>query len=215
MYDFNYMALGCYEIVLDLACCKNQSIYTSNSESNKNLRDSNWVQNRLLLINYLKNANKGVRGLVRYADGEPAVNLTVRIDSREPYFKTNKHGEYYRILLPGDYQLELLIGCDSVYMANITVNETNHGLLQHNVYLLQTKSNFSLLFDFTQMNRFSQFCSNQRDANNCSVNLSLVVREAFDSANHGSFLFIFYAKKQCFSVCLFSLVWFLFELVVI
>ena len=66
------------------------------------------------MIQYLKKANSGVRGIVSFANGQMAVNVTVNINSREPYFKTNQLGEYYRILVPGTYSLSLMFGCTTV-----------------------------------------------------------------------------------------------------
>ena len=90
MQDINFWAFGCFEITLEISCCK----YPSPSQLK-----TNWEENKNALISYLKLANTGIKGIVQYYNGLPAVNLTIGIDSREPLFKTNNNGEFYRILL--------------------------------------------------------------------------------------------------------------------
>jgi hypothetical protein len=70
-----------------------------------------WQDNQNALLNYLALANTGVRGIVTNAKGLPLAMLTVRVDAREPFFKTSSLGEFYRLLLPGTYQLALTLGC--------------------------------------------------------------------------------------------------------
>ena len=98
---------------LEISACK----YPSTSQLSQI-----WSDNQKALIDYLKLANTGVRGIVMFVNVQVAQNLTVKIDSREPYFKTTSYGELYRILLAGSYQLTLTLNCDTVlYSSNITV----------------------------------------------------------------------------------------------
>jgi hypothetical protein len=115
MGDFNYWKFGCLEITVETACC-------ANLPSSK--LEENWLENQVSLVEFLKLANKGIRGIVKFANGKLGVNLTVTIDSREPSFKTNHLGEYYRILSPGTYRLELLIGCVSIHSRTIEVKDS-------------------------------------------------------------------------------------------
>ena len=64
MHDFNYMVFGCYETILEISCCHNRHLYSSLSVSNQNLRDTNWNENRKSIINYIKYANRGIKGKV-------------------------------------------------------------------------------------------------------------------------------------------------------
>ena len=90
MQDLNFWGFGCFEITLEISCCKFPS-------ADQLL--TNWQENKNALISYLKLANTGVKGIVTYENGKPASYLTMGIDSREPLFKTNANGEYYRILV--------------------------------------------------------------------------------------------------------------------
>ena len=144
MQDYNYWSAGCAELTIEISCCK----YPAATDLYQI-----WLQNKNALLVYLKLANRGVRGLVSYSNGQPAANLTVKIDSREPYFKTNANGEYYRILNPGTYTLTLMFNCDPIYSTQLTIGNT--GLLVFNITLstdLLTQS------DYYNLNKAPLFC---------------------------------------------------------
>lgn len=143
MQDYNYWLHGCSEITVELTCCK----YPAAS----NLQQI-WLDNKQALLEYLKRANTGIRGLVRFANGQPAENMTVRIDQREPYFKTNRDGEFYRILNDGTYKLTIMLNCQAVYEATVTVQ----GLLVFNVTLPANVSTAG-----HTLSRYPVFCQQQ------------------------------------------------------
>ncbi len=122
MQDYNYWGFGCSEITIEMTCCK----YPKASELPKI-----WLENKKSLLMYLKKANTGIKGIVRYSNGQPAENVTVKIGSREPYFRTNKNGEYYRILLDGTYEISFMFNCDVIYNQSVVVS----GLKVFNVTL--------------------------------------------------------------------------------
>ncbi len=148
MQDINFWALGCFEITLEISCCKfplPEQLVT------------NWQENKNALISYLKMANTGIKGIVQYANGMPGQNLSIGIDSRQPLFKTNKNGEYYRILLPGNYTLSVYFDCNTlIYQTKFTIDASTR-LLVLNITLtdpsLYTKS---LSY---KLNYFSMFCN--------------------------------------------------------
>lgn len=145
MQDYNYWNSGCSEITVELTCCKYPPVADL---------PQIWLDNKKSLVEYLKKANTGVRGIVRYANGQPAENVTVQIDSREPYFRTNKNGEYYRILLDGTYTLSLLFNCDQVYITTVEVK----GLKELNITLPEDKSKLSANY---AKKRFPLFCTKE------------------------------------------------------
>ena len=60
MQDFNYWGIGCLEVTIELTCCK----YPSASELSQV-----WLDNKKSLIEYLKVANTGIRGVITYSNG--------------------------------------------------------------------------------------------------------------------------------------------------
>ena len=117
MQDANYWAFGCSEITIELTCCK----YPYASELLQI-----WRDNKNSLIEYLKLANTGLRGVISYEDGEPAQNISIQIDQREPIFKTNRNGEYFKLLTPGSYNLRLKLNCQDIYTTRIQIQDPTY-----------------------------------------------------------------------------------------
>ena len=149
MQDYNYWKRGCMEVTLELGCCK----YPLSNQL-KNI----WEQNKQALLDYMKFANTGVRGIVKFSDGTIGTNLTVQIDSREPAFKTNANGEYYRILLPGNYQLSVLIGCQKIYQTQISVPTDGLKLIVYNITI---DNNHLMEYKNTKSDNYALYCSEQ------------------------------------------------------
>ncbi|XP_027837462.2 carboxypeptidase M-like isoform X1 [Aphis gossypii] len=98
MQDFNYVWYGCMEVTLELSCCK----YPPTSELPKL-----WEENRLSLVKFLAEAHRGVHGFVMDEHGNPIEKASLKIKGRDVGFQTTKYGEFWRILLPGVYKLEI------------------------------------------------------------------------------------------------------------
>lgn len=147
MQDSNYWAFGCFELTLEISCCKFPPV---------DQLEIIWNQNKNALISYLKLANTGVRGIIRYSNGKPASYLTIGIDSREPLFKSDTNGEYYIILLPGTYNISIRFDCNSslIYQSQIQITNSER-LLVFNVTLDDKFYNASLNY---KLNRYSVFC---------------------------------------------------------
>lgn len=147
MQDINYWKYGCMEITLEVSCEK----YPESSSLLKI-----WHENKLSLIEYLKKANTGVKGIVKFENGILAENLTIKIDSREPYFKTNLNGEYYRLLLPSTYNLSVGLGCLSIYNTTFTI-PSDSKLFVMNITI---SNKYFSLYSTLLLDRYSVFCSN-------------------------------------------------------
>ena len=195
MGDFNYWRYGCYEITVENSCCN----YLPESELK-----SHWLENRGSLIEYLKYANRGVRGIVKFANGSlKAENITVKIDSREPYFKTNKNGEYYRILLPGTYNLTLMLNCFPIYSTKIVI--PSDGLLQFDIELgndiYKMFLNYLQVFKYN-LNRYGIFCSKDKQPVSCSINNSTITKSAIRNIQNSleTIFILFYVLKKFISI---------------
>lgn len=98
MQDYNYVWNGVMELTLELGCCK----YPSGDQLPRY-----WDDNRDALLRYLSEAHRGVRGIVQDTAGRPIRNAYVRIKNRNFGSKTTPLGEYWRILMPGIYTLQV------------------------------------------------------------------------------------------------------------
>lgn len=96
MQDYNYYWTGCMELTLELSCCK----YPSKVEL-----PQFWDENKRALLAYIGEANKGVRGLISDTLGDAVTNAKLKVKGRDFHFRASKLGEFWRILLPGEYIL--------------------------------------------------------------------------------------------------------------
>ncbi|XP_058273372.1 carboxypeptidase M isoform X4 [Hemibagrus wyckioides] len=98
MQDYNYVWAQCLEITLELSCCK----FPPEHE----LPDL-WEANKPALLAYMQQVHLGVKGQVFNSNGAPVQNASVEVEGRKNLcpFKTDHNGEYYRLLLPGNYTI--------------------------------------------------------------------------------------------------------------
>lgn len=98
MQDYNYYWTGCMELTLELSCCK----YPTREQLPKF-----WEENKRALLAFIAQANKGVRGLLLDSQTGSAVpNAKLKIKGRAFSFRGSNRGEFWRILLPGQYVLQ-------------------------------------------------------------------------------------------------------------
>ncbi|XP_052829488.1 carboxypeptidase D [Octopus bimaculoides] len=97
MQDYNYYH-GVMEITVELSCCKYPPAETLQVY---------WEKNKRALINYLQLVHMGVKGLIMDESGNPVFRAKLSIDDRYITFRSSKFGEYWRLLLPGNYILKV------------------------------------------------------------------------------------------------------------
>ncbi len=107
------------------------------------------------MIEYLKMAHTGVKGVVKFQDGSRVKHVTVKVDSREPFQKTDRNGEYYKILLPGKYNLRVAFGCEDIYQTTIEVPSAAR-LLEFNITIHNRHIN---KYRAMSLNQYGVFCS--------------------------------------------------------
>uniref|UniRef100_A0AAY5L665 Peptidase M14 domain-containing protein n=1 Tax=Esox lucius TaxID=8010 RepID=A0AAY5L665_ESOLU len=114
MQDYNYVWGQCLEITLELSCCK----FPNESEL-----PGFWDANRDALLAYMQQVHLGVKGQVLDADGKPVQNSLVEVEGRPNLcpFRTDSNGEYYRLLLPGNYTFKVTYPGHRVLMETLAV----------------------------------------------------------------------------------------------
>ncbi|KAL0272304.1 UNVERIFIED_CONTAM: hypothetical protein PYX00_005333 [Menopon gallinae] len=98
MADYNYVWHGCMELTLEVSCCK----YPPSSEL-----QGMWKDNLRAIMELSKRVHTGVKGLIMDSMtglGVPSAALTIL--GRDVNFTSHVTGEFWRILLPGDYILK-------------------------------------------------------------------------------------------------------------
>ncbi|KAM3615949.1 uncharacterized protein V6R79_010114 [Siganus canaliculatus] len=97
MQDYNYLHGNCLEITLELSCCK----YPPAAELHKE-----WDMNRESLLAYMETIHIGVRGYVKEAtNGTALTNVSIVVAGIRHNLTTGAYGDYYRLLLPGTYNI--------------------------------------------------------------------------------------------------------------
>lgn len=100
MQDFNYVYTNCFEITLELSCCK----FPRASEL-----PNEWAKNKRSLIEYMKRVHTGCKGLVKDTNGYPLVDAEIIVRGLEAKpVRTTQRGEYWRLLVPGTYTIQAI-----------------------------------------------------------------------------------------------------------
>lgn len=129
MQDYNYIWHGCMEVTLELSCCK----FPPAEEL-----PQFWDDNRASLLLFLGEAHRGVKGFVKSEDGQPVEGAAMKVKGRDVGFQTTKEGEFWRILLPGIYTMEVFAEGYRPKEVQFAIVEQNPTLL--NVTLLRDVS---------------------------------------------------------------------------
>lgn len=122
MQDFNYVFSNCFELTLELSCCK----FPPASEL-----PNEWRKNKRSMLEYLKQTHIGVKvsscieeisvqcflydavaslqGLVQDVNGYPIRGAEVLVQGLEQKpIRTTERGEYWRLLEPGTYNVQVI-----------------------------------------------------------------------------------------------------------
>eukprot|EP00058_Branchiostoma_floridae_P013469 XP_002598957.1 hypothetical protein BRAFLDRAFT_79888 [Branchiostoma floridae] len=97
MQDFNYLYSNCFEITLELSCCKYPTADHLSEE---------WDNNRPALLAYLTQVHQGVQGFVVRSDsGQGMEDATITVQGIDHNVTTAGHGDFWRLLVPGTYTI--------------------------------------------------------------------------------------------------------------
>ncbi|KAM9209769.1 carboxypeptidase D [Dugong dugon] len=116
MQDYNYVWANCFEITLELSCCK----YPPASQ----LRQE-WENNRESLITLIEKVHIGVKGFVKDSvTGSGLENATISVAGINHNITTGRFGDFHRLLVPGTYNITaVLTGYMPLTFNNVTVKE--------------------------------------------------------------------------------------------
>lgn len=125
MQDFNYLHSSCFEITMELSCCKFPTASTLPTE---------WRNNKDALTAFMRETHRGIKGFITDVSGKPVVGATVKVKGIDHSVKSASYGDYWRLLVPGTY--------------SITVEADGYSsVTHHNVHVAQDKPtvvNFTL-----------------------------------------------------------------------
>ena len=96
MQDFNYLISNCFEITVELSCCKYPKA---------NVLAKEWDNNKESLLLYLEQVHKGIKGSVSDLNGNPIPKAIIMIDGIKHNVTSIDNGDYWRLLIPGKYKV--------------------------------------------------------------------------------------------------------------
>lgn len=99
MQDFNYAFSNCFEITVELSCCKYPLAQALPRE---------WLKNKRSLLELLRLSHMGIKGIVHDINGYPIHGASVIVEGlEEKPIRTTSRGEYWRLLTPGKYRIHV------------------------------------------------------------------------------------------------------------
>ncbi|XP_047004028.1 carboxypeptidase D-like isoform X1 [Schistocerca americana] len=130
MQDYNYFKHDCFEITLELSCCK----YPIASQL-----EGLWNSNKEPLLQFIEQVHQGIHGVVIDGDTGIAVpGARISLIGRNVTFNTTQRGEFWRILLEGIYTLKISAPGYLDYQFDLQVPEGN--FTWQNITLLSNNS---------------------------------------------------------------------------
>ncbi|KAI8441905.1 hypothetical protein MSG28_005582 [Choristoneura fumiferana] len=125
MQDFNYLHSNCFEVTFELSCCK----YPPASELPRF-----WRLNKDSMLAFIEQTHTGIAGFVVDEDGEPMKNALIKVEGLHHFVKTTERGEFWRLLLPGQYNVTALApGFESPPAVTVTVPESQTSAVAVNI----------------------------------------------------------------------------------
>lgn len=133
MEDFNYLHGNCFEITLELSCCKYPLSDTLNTE---------WNNNRESMLKFTEEVHKGIKGFVKDGDGNPILGATISVKSIFHNVTTaSPHGDYWRLLVPGTYEVTAFKeGLEPETLMNVVVDDVKASILNFTLVKKGSKS---------------------------------------------------------------------------
>ena len=130
MQDYNYVHSNCFEITIEQGCQKFP--YTNSLEDI-------WNKNKEALIAYIQEVHKGVSGFVFNEDCIPIPDATISVMDRDHDIVTACDGDYWRLLVPGEYAIQ--VSASGYFNATKTVTVPEGTAVQVNFTLVRDGTN--------------------------------------------------------------------------
>lgn len=96
--DWVYLNTDCFSVTVELGCTKFPKA--------KDL-PRYWADNKKPLIKYMLEIHKGIYGIVTDQNGKPVANATINVKGIDHVTHSAALGDYWRLLLPGEYLISV------------------------------------------------------------------------------------------------------------
>ncbi|CAK5124736.1 unnamed protein product [Meloidogyne enterolobii] len=116
MQDWQYVHTNALEITVEMGCFKFPY---------DDMIPTLWKQHRFSLLSFMESVHSGVKGVVHDASGEKPVSgaeVTIMKGGKGKAVTTSLNGEYWRLLPPGEYSLQISHKNFKPYQFDITID---------------------------------------------------------------------------------------------
>lgn len=140
MQDWSYLHGGTYETTLEVGCFK----FPRADEL-----PTFWMDNREALIKYIEQVHFGVKGFVQSSIGTPIPHAAISINNIQHVTYTAKDGDFYRLLLPGKYNLTVSAkGYEAQTVEIVIPDSGNRSLITSFNLMRNDPQHWSSAYDF-------------------------------------------------------------------
>jgi carboxypeptidase D len=140
MQDYSYLHGGTYELTLEVGCYK----FPRATELSKY-----WMDNRESLIKYIEQVHIGIKGYVKSSIGTPIPHAVISVNNIQHVTYTGKLGDFYRLLLPGKYNITASAKGYETQTDEIVIPDTGSHSLIHTFNLMRNDpQHWSSAYDF-------------------------------------------------------------------
>ncbi len=124
MQDYNYLNSNCFEIIVEQECEK-----FPKAERLEGI----WEANEEALVSFIREVHNGVKGFVMDEEGKGIAGASVDVLDRQHMITSVADGDYWRLLLPGEY--EIVVSAKGYTSANVTATVPANGTVTVNFTL--------------------------------------------------------------------------------
>ncbi|XP_031840288.1 carboxypeptidase D svr [Nomia melanderi] len=143
MQDYNYLHSNDFEITIEVGCTK---------FPNATDLPTYWLQNREPLLRFIEMSRKGAHGIVRSSIGTPIPHAKISVDGIKHDIYTAEGGDYWRLLIPGRYNITAsAVGYESVTQNILIPEGDNMGegeITQDFILMRDDPEHWSSSYDF-------------------------------------------------------------------
>lgn len=140
MQDWSYLHGGTYELTLEIGCFK----FPQAEEL-----PTFWMDNREALVKYIEQVHYGIKGFIQSSIGTPIPHAAISINNIQHVTYSAKDGDYYRLLLPGKYNVTASAKGYEAQTVEIIVPDTgNHTIITNFNLMRNDPQHWSSAYDF-------------------------------------------------------------------
>lgn len=111
MQDYNYVDAECFEITLEISCCKYPTA---------DRLPYFWQANKKSLVEFIKAVHMGIKGFILDKNGVGISNATINVAGRNYSVSSAAAGDYWRLLVKGSHGIT--VSAPGYVSRSLTVN---------------------------------------------------------------------------------------------